>query len=47
LHHEVLYVDATDGENTLQFRGEGKSDGYGHTIDNIKLYGKKGAKKAV
>ena len=32
-----LVVEVKEGDNKLQFKGQGKSDSYGLTIDNVKL----------
>ena len=37
LHNISVNVDANVGENKLSFEGEGTSDGYGVTIDNVTL----------
>jgi hypothetical protein len=44
-----MLVDAVNGTNTLEFRGSGESDGYGHTIDNVAVYARlyKGALRTV
>ena len=43
VHTKVLYVHVNSGMNSLKFQGTGVSNGYGLTIDNVKLtrYGTK------
>mgnify|MGYP001950357951 CR=1 FL=1 len=36
-YHYYNYVTVKPGENKLEIKGTGKSDGYGLTIDNFKL----------
>ena len=37
VHTKTLYIDINPGTNSLKFQGAGISDGYGLTIDNVKL----------
>ena len=37
VNNQVLYVDISAGPNSLRLQGAGISDGYGLTIDNVKL----------
>ena len=37
INTQVLYVDVNAGPNSLKFQGAGISDGYGLTIDKVKL----------
>jgi len=37
IHMERIEVEAGDGENVVEIRGEGESDSYGMTVAYIKL----------
>ena len=37
VHWKNIQVDSVAGENTLRFEGAGESDGFGLTIDNVRL----------
>ncbi len=37
IHVEKIDVEAGDGENVIEIRGQGKSDSYGMTVAYVKL----------